>query len=269
MKRQLWISGGKCFLFLQVRHLSAPGLVEPGSGLIEAADAVVKSRRACSTPGCRWAMKPPTKSVQSDSPYDRGDQSQIQSKHHLGSRELLKKSALTLFPEILEMENDFQETLKGSESDFPGNAMSDDGLNATTDLKQHQHTDPKALSWAERNPWFGSDMEMTLFAYRVHDELVAQGQVDCQSDAYYKSIEQQVSLAFPDNFTYRRPLKENSSPSQSTKEMDRLGDRHTSSVETFNLGCFALSPSQASHSCIGSLLQIPTSHHHNRPHKSN
>ncbi|WIA39217.1 hypothetical protein OEZ86_005341 [Tetradesmus obliquus] len=59
--------------------------------------------------------------------------------------------------------------------------------------------EPKALSWAERNSWFGSDTEMTQLAYQVHDGLVEQG-IDPASDAYYDAIEQQVAAAFPDKW---------------------------------------------------------------------
>lgn len=32
--------------------------------------------------------------------------------------------------------------------------------------------EPKAVRWAEKNRWFGSDVELTAFAYELHDQLV-------------------------------------------------------------------------------------------------
>ena len=74
--------------------------------------------------------------------------------------------------------------------------------------QQHQHEvesdyvqqpDPKALSWQEDNPWFGSDYEMTSFAYGVHDKLVSQG-IDPDTDEYYQLINSRVREVFPSYF---------------------------------------------------------------------
>lgn len=57
--------------------------------------------------------------------------------------------------------------------------------------------DPKAVSWAKANPWFGNDSEMTEFAYKVHDELVGQQGMDPASDAYYAALDSCVQARFP------------------------------------------------------------------------
>lgn len=57
--------------------------------------------------------------------------------------------------------------------------------------------EPKALTWAQRNAWFGGDAELTAFAYQVHDTLVGPEGVDPSSDAYYSAIEQRVAARFP------------------------------------------------------------------------
>mmetsp|Transcript_20455 Transcript_20455/g.28336 ORF Transcript_20455/g.28336 Transcript_20455/m.28336 type:complete len:285 (+) Transcript_20455:89-943(+) len=57
----------------------------------------------------------------------------------------------------------------------------------------------KAASWAVRNAWFGTDVEMTEAAYGVHDDLVAEG-VDPTSDLYYQQIEERIKLQYPDKF---------------------------------------------------------------------
>lgn len=60
--------------------------------------------------------------------------------------------------------------------------------------------EPKALSWAERNTWFGTDAEMTQYAYTVHDDLVGRQGYDAASDAYYEAIEVQVREQFPEKW---------------------------------------------------------------------
>ena len=60
--------------------------------------------------------------------------------------------------------------------------------------------DPKAARWAQRNPWFNKDREMTSFAYGVHDTLVGQEGLDPQSDAYYRRIDQKMKERFPEKF---------------------------------------------------------------------
>jgi hypothetical protein len=59
--------------------------------------------------------------------------------------------------------------------------------------------DPKVTSWAEANPWFGPDDEMTSFALGLHNKLVRQG-VDPRSDDYYEKIDSRMRQVFPDYF---------------------------------------------------------------------
>lgn len=66
--------------------------------------------------------------------------------------------------------------------------------------------DPKAVSWQERNKWFGEDRVMTSFAFGLHEELVGEG-VDPTSDEYYSRIDKEVRSRFPERFKgeKRRP----------------------------------------------------------------
>ncbi|MEW5320487.1 MAG: hypothetical protein WDW38_011556 [Sanguina aurantia] len=57
--------------------------------------------------------------------------------------------------------------------------------------------DVRALEWASRNTWFGSDVDMTTLAYEAHDQLVDVQHLDPSSDEYYSQIEKQVAAAFP------------------------------------------------------------------------
>lgn len=57
----------------------------------------------------------------------------------------------------------------------------------------------RAEGWAQENPWFGDDEEMTGFAYGVHERLVKQG-VAPDSEEYYNQINTSVRRVFADKF---------------------------------------------------------------------
>ena len=59
--------------------------------------------------------------------------------------------------------------------------------------------DPKAAQWAQRNPWFQTDKEMTAFAFAVHEGLVSNGVSPASSD-YYGRIDQKMRERFPEKF---------------------------------------------------------------------
>ena len=59
--------------------------------------------------------------------------------------------------------------------------------------------DPKAVEWQGNNEWFGTDTEMTSFAYGVHERLVNEG-IDPDSDEYYKLIDKRMGEVFPSHF---------------------------------------------------------------------
>ncbi len=58
----------------------------------------------------------------------------------------------------------------------------------------------KALAWAEANPWFRSDEDMTEYAQRIHRGLVAEG-FDTESDEYYDELTHRVKNKFPESFS--------------------------------------------------------------------
>jgi hypothetical protein len=58
----------------------------------------------------------------------------------------------------------------------------------------------KALAWAEKNPWFRQDEEMTDYAQRIHRGLVAEG-FDTESDEYYDELTNRVKNKFPESFS--------------------------------------------------------------------
>jgi len=59
--------------------------------------------------------------------------------------------------------------------------------------------DERATKWAQANPWFGTDDEMTSLALGLHNKLAKQG-VDLQSDEYYEAINTRMQQLFPEEF---------------------------------------------------------------------
>ena len=59
--------------------------------------------------------------------------------------------------------------------------------------------DQKALSWQQRNQWFGADEEMTSLALAVHKKLVESG-VDPRSNEYYERVDARMREVFPTFF---------------------------------------------------------------------
>ena len=60
--------------------------------------------------------------------------------------------------------------------------------------------EPQALQWAARNPWFGTDAEMTYYAYEVHDTLIEVEGMDPNSKEYYEQIGLRVAEQFPERY---------------------------------------------------------------------
>jgi hypothetical protein len=59
--------------------------------------------------------------------------------------------------------------------------------------------DRKALSWQDKNSWFGQDEEMTSLALGLHEKLVRAG-TDPTSDEYYSTIDKTMRKRFPEYF---------------------------------------------------------------------
>jgi len=64
---------------------------------------------------------------------------------------------------------------------------------------QPKTPDPEALDWAENNKWFGTNEEMTGYAFGVHERIVKAG-VDPKSKAYYDQIDAAMRKRFPEEF---------------------------------------------------------------------
>jgi hypothetical protein len=65
-----------------------------------------------------------------------------------------------------------------------------------TETPQVPVPDQKALSWQQRNQWFGTDDEMTSLALAVHKKLVESG-VDPRGNEYYERVDARMREVFP------------------------------------------------------------------------
>ena len=73
----------------------------------------------------------------------------------------------------------------------------------TPQLQQRPQVPPpddQAVAWQAKNQWFGTEPEMTSFAYGVHEKLVRQEDVDPRSEDYYERIDTRMKEVFPDYF---------------------------------------------------------------------
>ena len=59
---------------------------------------------------------------------------------------------------------------------------------------------PKAVAWADKNPWFGEDQVMTYAAYGIHQKLIGDEGFDSNSDEYYEEIDKRMKKEFPHKF---------------------------------------------------------------------
>ena len=69
-----------------------------------------------------------------------------------------------------------------------------------SEQREQIQTDPKAESWAAKNPWFGNDSAMTYTAFDLHKKLVEEEGYDPKSDDYYEEIDKRIRLEFPHKF---------------------------------------------------------------------
>jgi hypothetical protein len=83
--------------------------------------------------------------------------------------------------------------------------------------------DQKAITWYNKNTWFGIDEEMTALAYAQHERLVKNG-VSPQSDEYYERIDARLRQVFPDRF------EENDSAKDETPEPPKVEKRQQATV---------------------------------------
>ena len=106
--------------------------------------------------------------------------------------------------------------------------------------------DPKALTWAERNDWFGEDDAMTFAAFGIHKTLVEGEGFDTDTPEYYDEIDRRIRVAFPHKFNGADSSTEVRRPSQAVASASRTGSAGRKTVR--------LSPSEVS---IARKLGVP------------
>ncbi len=67
-------------------------------------------------------------------------------------------------------------------------------------VKPPPEPSPRAVEWAQENPWFGKEKDMTALAYGVHERLVRDEGIDPNSDEYYEAIDRTIRSKFPEYF---------------------------------------------------------------------
>lgn len=112
--------------------------------------------------------------------YDAGDTDKlIEAQERLNSAQFKLQRAREYVPSLQEEENVVQHTPEA----------------------QVARPDPRAISWQERNTWFGQDEEMTSLALGLHQKLVKQyGQQYTSTDEYWSKIDDTMRRRFPDYF---------------------------------------------------------------------
>jgi hypothetical protein len=106
--------------------------------------------------------------------------------------------------------------------------------------------DPKALTWAQRNSWFGEDDAMTFAAFGIHKTLVEQEGFDTESPEYYDEIDKRIKVAFPHKFNGSQSSTEIRRPQQAVASATRSGSSGRKTVR--------LSPSEVT---IANKLGVP------------
>ena len=106
--------------------------------------------------------------------------------------------------------------------------------------------DPKALTWAQRNSWFGEDDAMTFAAFGIHKTLVEEEGFDTESPEYYDEIDNRIKIAFPHRFNGSQSSTEVRRPQQAVASATRSGSSGRKTVR--------LSPSEVA---IAKKLGVP------------
>ena len=106
--------------------------------------------------------------------------------------------------------------------------------------------DPKALTWAQRNSWFGEDDAMTFAAFGIHKTLVEEEGFDTESPEYYDEIDSRIRIAFPHRFNGSQSATEVRRPQQAVASATRSGSSGRKTVR--------LSPSEVA---IAKKLGVP------------
>jgi len=131
--------------------------------------------------------------------YENNDADQI-----IAAQELLSKA--TLDKERLALATAEREQVAKQPQEQPVNPAAQPAPQAAP-----PPPDPKARTWAEKNPWFGSDEAMTYTAFSIHKKLLEEEGFDPNSDEYYNEIDARIQSEFPHKFNNEQNVENTSS----------------------------------------------------------
>ena len=86
--------------------------------------------------------------------------------------------------------------------------------------QMQEPSDPRAESWASKNPWFGQDRAMTYTAFEIHKDLVDKEGFDPSSDEYYAEVDKRIRVDFPHKFA-KTETKQTAEPVQTVASAKR------------------------------------------------
>ena len=80
--------------------------------------------------------------------------------------------------------------------------------NAAPEKPKIAEPDARTKEWANNNDWFGTDSEMTGYAFGVHEKLIKEGiNPQSQADEYYSRIDASMRKRFPDKFDEQQEVE--------------------------------------------------------------
>jgi len=88
------------------------------------------------------------------------------------------------------------------------------------DSSEESNPDPRAETWASKNPWFGTDRAMTYTAFEIHKELTEKEGYDPNSDEYYAEVDKRIRVDFPHKFGNTN-TKQSTAPVQTVASASR------------------------------------------------
>ena len=88
----------------------------------------------------------------------------------------------------------------------------------TQDVAQTPRPDSKTMAWQERNPWWGTDVEMTSLALGLHQKLERDnGKQFVGSDDYWQRVDETMRRRFPEYFGEEKPTNGGGKPVSRTE----------------------------------------------------
>lgn len=124
--------------------------------------------------------------------FESGDPEKIASATEAMSQAVAEKREADAFKS--------REALQPEKKDVQGDREQSGTDHRASQQQRPQAPDPRAVQWAEKNKWFGSDKTMTAYAYGLHQQLVVDEGVDPRSDEYYSRIDREIRKRFPEKF---------------------------------------------------------------------